>query len=224
MSNTEHKKDLETDAEDVIAARNDIEPTMAMMSTLMEDIAVHIYGIDCHTCNWGVINEQDHPGFQFEFEDNDDNHIRFDRMVDDFMSVPSPIEKHIDKAEKVIGFTSVENIISFLEHLSIYKNWGMTVPLEEYVYGLPIDAENNAILNGLQELPDTSVMFLRKDGYAGMKACLPELKAAFIAAQNNLPIVKFTYTLEEIRKSLTAYDIKQCGARTYDPQTVLWFH
>ncbi len=221
MSNT----DKQAQKDGIIVHSDDVSRTMQMLSTFLDDVITHIYGVNCQECVWGT-SEEARPVFQFTFHRNNENNLRFNKFINDFLNLPTSLEKRVNTEDHIIGFDSVENIVLFLEHFSTYRDWGLNVPLENYVSDITsrTEKELDDHFSHITAVPDDSVMYLRKDAYTSFSECLPELRAAFTAANNRLPAAKFTYTLDEIRRSLNAFEVKQCGATNYNPQDVLWFH
>ena len=196
---------------------------MKMLAIFLTDMAVHIYGIDCEPCTWGP-NEQNQPVFRFVFEDTEENNVRFSKFLNDFESVPTTLPRGTNPDAKMIAFDTIGNAISYLEHFSSHKNWGLNQPLEEFVCGLLPDNELDNHFANINSPPDDSIMFLRRDVYGSFGECLPELKAAFMAARNCIPNVKFAYTLNEARRCLNAVEIKETGNKRYNTSDALWFH
>lgn len=197
---------------------------MRMLCQFWEDLATHMYQIEAPECTWGA-NYSNEPIFQFQFDDTPQNTAALKKFFDDFAQLNSSVNRSADPNNKMFGFEAIDQIVLFLEHLSASKNWGLEMPLPEYVSDLVAkDSEAKSKIGCLDHAPDGSVKFLRQNIYTGLEDFKGEFLAASVADRNNLPAVNFTFTLNEISRCLAAHSAKENPGQSYDSNSVLWFN
>jgi len=197
--------------------------TVAMLSSFWDEVATHIYnaGSDIKTI-WGT-NVDGNVIFQFLPGQSPDSQDKIAEMLKDAHGLESSIPRSVDLERNILAFPDVQNVIYFLEHLSTEKNWQLNSPMEEVVAG-SMTAVAKKKARKLEAFPPDSVKFLRKSGYAGLASAREEFAAAYVAKLQGLPHPEFTFTLNEIRRSLEAHKADTTGITLSSCEDGLRFH